>query len=517
MEDAESPSPARSATAETFVVCYGRNSNGELGHKAANTSQTMQALPLPTPVRSVGAGLYHSFAVTAAGELFSWGAGSGGQLGVARADLQNPFGEAAGALVGHPKCVTGCGPTVVGAAGGRNMSLATTHSGDIYSWGRAASGQLGHGVATGPGATRRVTDYDLSEPRQVVADTFSAKLTKFSAVAAGEHFACAVTRAGEVYTWGCEANGQLGRSSKGYPAEPRALPRSVFGGEAVTVLACGWRHALACTAGGKLFSWGAGECGQLGRGGRKDVAAPARVEALDRERVERIAAGAHHSLATTAGGLVFAWGDNASGQCGLAEGVGVPVKGVGVRAAAEGMSTAEAPAALRPHALYSLLDNGPVVSLGAGAAHSVFVTGSGRLYACGDGSYGQLCAEAELLNASAGPEDGAPRVDATDAGSSPTRGTARLVPEPSLVPMAQAVVAAACGAYHTVLLMRAQVLAPLTAGGGVDTPADDEGMRDLEPLSATLASHVSLGDARAAMAMDLEGTAAAVVSDDPLR
>jgi alpha-tubulin suppressor-like RCC1 family protein len=225
--------------ADTYVCCYGRDANGELGAGAhsradATADRTPQGsrLPLPSPVRAISAGLYHSLAVTAAGELFSWGAGSGGQLGMNKKDLTTPFGESAGAHVGRPKCVTGCGPAVVSASGGRNHSLVATHSGALFSWGRAASGQLGHGVTTSAGATRRVTDADLAEPRQLTAEAGSAGLPRFGAVAVGEHFSLGLSVSGEVHSWGCEANGQLGRPSSraAPPSTPRPLPRTVFGG-----------------------------------------------------------------------------------------------------------------------------------------------------------------------------------------------------------------------------------------------------------------------------------------------
>ena len=250
-------------------------------------------------------------------------------------------------------------------------------------------------------------------------------LPRFASVAAGEHFSCALTRTGDLYTWGCESNGQLGRKQSVCPSEPRAIPRSVFTHEAVSMVACGWRHTLACTASGKLFAWGSGAAGQLGRGGRKDSASPSIIEALSREKVERIAAGRAHSLCTTSSGLSFAWGDNTNGQCGLVEG------------------PRTASSALRPQCLLTLLDNSPIVDLSAGASHSMFVSSSGHLFACGDGAYGQLCAPPELLTAGthlAGTGDGI------------------LVQEPCLVPLGQRVLGVSCGAYHTVLLMRSEAL-----------------------------------------------------------
>ena len=39
-------------------------------------------------------------------------------------------------------------------------------------------------------------------------------------------------------------------------------------------LACGWRHTMAVTAGGDVFSWGRGVNGQLGHGDGQDSCVP---------------------------------------------------------------------------------------------------------------------------------------------------------------------------------------------------------------------------------------------------
>ena len=212
-----------------------------------------------------------------------------------------------------------------------------------------------------------------------------------------------------------------------------------------------------------------------------------------------------HSLASTTGGLTFSWGDNARGQCGHPP-----------EAAQQ-----SAQSILRPMALYSLLDHAPIVSLAAGCAHSVFVGGAGHLFVCGDGTYGQLCAEPELLIAGSA-HDGATTTSTSapvDVSEAPHAGPTgrhthnnKVAPEPCLVPMAQPVVAAACGAYHTVLLMRAQSLpgagrastglspigsgarAALSSSGAGGADDDEEGMHEFQPLAATNASLASVRD-----------------------
>lgn len=59
-------------------------------------------------------------------------------------------------------------------------------------------------------------------------------------------------------------------------------PRQVqaLASERVTLIECGWKHGLAVTESGKLFTWGRNVNGQLGHGGTQDCNAPVLVPSL---------------------------------------------------------------------------------------------------------------------------------------------------------------------------------------------------------------------------------------------
>ena len=223
-------------------------------------------------------------------------------------------------------------------------------------------------------------------------------------------------------------------------------------------------HALAATREGALFAWGAGGAGQLGNGARHDAARPVRVETLAREDVMTLAAGREHSLAATRAGLVFAWGSNESGQCGW-----------------HGGAAAAPEASNRPAALDAALDE-TVVSLAAGAAHSALVTAEGRLLTCGDGSYGQLgwCAGGAAKGAAAAVAAGAGGAAAAAAGGGEGEaaggGGRGAAPRPAALP--RRVVGVACGAYHTVALVKRR------AEGEAPSPAADGTALSMGPASA---------------------------------
>ncbi len=96
---------------------------------------------------------------------------------------------------------------------------------------------------------------------------------------------------GDVWSWGFNHQGQLGRLAQ--PAQNSAAV--VDGLPAIASLACGSAHALALDKSGSVWSWGANQAGQLGDGTLKSSGLPVRV-ALP-EPIASVAAGDTHSLA----------------------------------------------------------------------------------------------------------------------------------------------------------------------------------------------------------------------------
>ena len=96
-------------------------------------------------------------------------------------------------------------------------------------------------------------------------------------------------------------------------------PTKVTGGgigEAVVVqVAAGDDHSMALTATGVLYSWGEGSTGQLGHGGTENVAVPRVVDGIG--AVVGMTGGTSHSLATTTEGRVLAFGLDGWGALGL--------------------------------------------------------------------------------------------------------------------------------------------------------------------------------------------------------
>lgn len=105
---------------------------------------------------------------------------------------------------------------------------------------------------------------------------------------------------------------QLGLGSTESCETPRLV--TALEGHAVTSVACGAAHTCAVTVEGKLFAWGDGNKGQLGTGNTNWALKPVPVVSLLQEKVLQLASGNSHSAAITIGGRLYTWGDGDNGQ-----------------------------------------------------------------------------------------------------------------------------------------------------------------------------------------------------------
>ncbi|CAG2111217.1 unnamed protein product [Medioppia subpectinata] len=144
-----------------------------------------------------------------------------------------------------------------------------------------------------------------------------------------------VTRDDMVYALGANQYGCLGLGHNQRVATPRPVPelchRSVqyFANGLSAVFAV--TASAAATAGHDIYSWGHDMWGQLGRetrpaglmarwwSGRELYLKPGKVTLCDELWVSQISCGYNHTLVLTIDGHVYGWGDNSAGQIGCGE------------------------------------------------------------------------------------------------------------------------------------------------------------------------------------------------------
>ncbi|KAK3573274.1 hypothetical protein QTP86_019228 [Hemibagrus guttatus] len=224
--------------------------------------------------------------------FYSWGDSSKGQLA---------FPSTGGNSITTPTSVN-FNEQLVQISCGEQHTLFLTLSGQVLSCGRNPKGQLG-----------RSKSRDTKLPVKVEG------LGSVAAIACGQDYSLALCDSGQVFSWGAGGEGQLGIISpvakclKPMPAQihlPFQIP--------VVQVACGNYHSLALTKGGEVLSWGQNKYGQLGLGKSVELQPlPALIRSLVGVPVIQISAGGAHTLALTLTAQVFCCGANSVGQLGL--------------------------------------------------------------------------------------------------------------------------------------------------------------------------------------------------------
>jgi alpha-tubulin suppressor-like RCC1 family protein len=275
------------------VFTSGSGTDGELGtgRFVDHSWRPVKArLPRGVRVRSAREGFHFAVAVSAAGRVLAWGVGGLGQLGNGQLRNRN-----APVYVQLPR-----GVKVTAVSAFNEGAIALTSTGRVLAWGYNFDGELGDG---------RKSDSRL--PVWVSL----ARNTKVTSIAAGAFQLFAVTSTGGLLAWGDNNAGQLGIGHAGglsrIPVRVH-LPRGVK----VVSASAGQAHSLALTSTGRVLAWGDNSQGQLGTGNRQDASAPVWVRLPKVAHITSIAAGQYHSLALTRGGKMIGWGGDGYGQMG---------------------------------------------------------------------------------------------------------------------------------------------------------------------------------------------------------
>ena len=117
--------------------------------------------------------------------------------------------------------------------------------------------------------------------------------------------------AGSAYCWGLNSHNQVvdGRRTQYKDVMSdlkKILPQRVKGVKEVFDISCGGYFTLLQTVDGRVFSFGKGQYGRLGRGSEEDQSEPGVVKIDD--RAKEISAGAWHGAIVTDKGELYIWG-----------------------------------------------------------------------------------------------------------------------------------------------------------------------------------------------------------------
>jgi alpha-tubulin suppressor-like RCC1 family protein len=193
-----------------------------------------------------------------------------------------------------------------------------------------------------------------SSPVQVGSESDWEKLT------ASRHV-LGVRSDGTLWTWGRNADGQLGQEDLVY----RSSPVQIGSDTDWDMAECGSQHSVCIKTDGTMWSFGAGSQGRLGHGDLTALSSPVQIGALtDWEFVSSQI----HNLAVKTDGTLWSWGRNYAGEL-----------GIGVTGGGELRSS--------PVQIGALTD---WETTGAGSSYSLAKKTDGTLWAWGVNNYGQL-------------------------------------------------------------------------------------------------------------------------------
>jgi len=172
----------------------------------------------------------------------------------------------------------------------------------LYTFGYGKNGQTGHGGRESSFTPQKVEFFMGKWPVEI---------------ACGDWHTALLTAASEVYMWGSGRNGQLGNNSWVGSLIPIRIES--LAAVNVTQVVCGAIHTMVLTGDGNIYSWGCGKEGQLGHGDKVSLRVPQCIEPFCDDQLTSISAGQAYSAALTEAGQVYTWGSNTEGQLGRRE------------------------------------------------------------------------------------------------------------------------------------------------------------------------------------------------------
>jgi len=301
----------------------------------------------------IKAGGSHTVGITSKGRNFLWGCNGSGQCGiVGTKKVEKPT---------KMENFISKNDLILEYGVGSKHTIVLTEDGSVYSWGANEEGQCGIGKKSNIVKPTKISFLLSGEER-------------ITHVEAGGYHSMAVTSSGAVYSWGDNEFGQCGFPLKKQhilkPTKIENLESCLDEDEKITKIVAGSEHSLAMTSKGSVLGWGKNKFNQTGVSGKATVESPTKLafENLleEGETIEQLCAGSCHSLVLTSNHMIYCWGRDQNGQCGLGD----------------NQLSIEQPTKLMYFEEY--LDDGDYVTqISAGGQHTLAVTNNGDLYCWG--------------------------------------------------------------------------------------------------------------------------------------
>lgn len=264
------------------TYCWGFNQFGQVGAPAS------ESIVVPTLIgghsfSKVEASGQYTCGLSDDGEIYCWGLNYGGELG--RPGEPNT----------HTPTPVPIDAEMVDVSAGPAHACGIDEDGEVYCWGRNFVGAVDPGI---------ISDQVLA-PTQVNLDVAAVQ------VVTGATSTCVLSEDEEIWCWGYNAYGEMGREGT---LEAIAGPGAVESDEAFAEVSIFGHSICGVTTNQKMMCWGENRFGAVGDGSLADQHTP--TEIGDEQSWANVSAGNGHACGIDAAGDLWCWGSNSLGQVG---------------------------------------------------------------------------------------------------------------------------------------------------------------------------------------------------------
>lgn len=298
-----------------------------------------------------------SSALDSNGQVWSWGDGKSGQLGLGITD-DNLIDDT---NYTSPQKISGLANVVAISRGGAHALLLTS-DGTVLAFGNNRFGQLGDGS-------------NISQDSPVAVQG----LTNIVQISASST-SYALDEAGRLWAWGNNEYGQL--VTGGTDSDVHSTPTEITMDEPLISIASGNHHVLALTNSGKVYAWGKNTSSQIGMRPRdqnsvseiwdEDIITPKLLPWFD-DAIAVWAKG-NQSFVQRRDGKIYPWGQNMLGTLGIESDANIT----------------------QPSS--PILELGKATDLGNGALHTLAIRNDGSLFSWGWSFEGSLGGGENMIN-----------------------------------------------------------------------------------------------------------------------
>ncbi|KAK7339702.1 hypothetical protein VNO77_20383 [Canavalia gladiata] len=232
-----------------------------------------------------------------------------------------------------PSLVTlGHGVKITSVAVGGRHTLALSDVGQVWGWGYGGEGQLGLGsrvkMVSSPhlipcieSASGKDRSTAFHQGGGAGAQGSNVPGSYVMEIACGGRHSAVITDTGALLTFGWGLYGQCGQGNNADQLRPTLVPSLL--GTRVDKIAAGLWHTLCVTVNGQIYAFGGNQFGQLGTGGDQPETSPRQLDTshFENKHSNIVSCGARHSALLTDDGHLFTWGWNKYGQLGLGDSV----------------------------------------------------------------------------------------------------------------------------------------------------------------------------------------------------